>query len=180
MNKPLALVMVDLQERLLPVMHGWDPLLSRVALLVSGARLLELPILVTEQYPKGLGPTVERLSRALRPFAPFEKTSFSCFGAPGFLEALKATGCRRVALFGIEAHVCVRQTARDLLLDGFSVDLVEDAVSSRSPLDLDVGKRRMIADGARPLTVEMLLFEAMGDAKHPAFKEISKLVKEAG
>jgi nicotinamidase-related amidase len=180
MNNPLALVIVDLQERLLPVMHGQEQLLSRVALLVSGARLLGLPILVTEQYPKGLGPTVGRLSQTLRPFAPIEKTSFSCCGAPGFLEALKATGCRRVALCGIEAHVCVRQTARDLLLDGFSVDLVEDAVSSRSPMDLDAGKRRIYADGARPMTVEMLLFEVLGDAKHPAFKDLSKLVKEAG
>ncbi|MBN8217510.1 MAG: isochorismatase family protein [Spirochaetes bacterium] len=178
--KPLALVVVDLQERLLPVMHEKERLLSRCRLLLGGLTALEIPTLATQQYTKGLGPTVADLAQLLPHFDPIEKTAFSCFGAPGFPERLKATGCRRVALCGIEAHVCVRQTARDLLAAGYEVDLVVDAVSSRAPADLDAGIRRILAEGARPASVEMILFEILGDAKHPLFKDISRLVKEAG
>lgn len=171
------LVLVDFQEKLLPVMDGREALIDTVVRLVRGFRALELPILVTQQYTKGLGETDPEIREALGAFEPIEKTSFSCAGEPAFLAALRASGRRTVVLAGIETHICVAQTALSLLDLGFSVFLVEDAVSSRRILDKEAALRRMVQAGARPVTYEAALFELLGHAKATAFKEISGIVK---
>jgi len=172
------LVVVDLQERLLPAMHRPDDLLARASLMIRGAHLLGLPILVTEQYPKGLGPTVEPIREALGDaYRPLEKTAFSCCGSPAFLEALQATQRSHPVLIGIEAHVCVLQTALDLAAQSFPVHVLADAVSSRQALDRDLALDRLRQCGVAVETTEMALFQMLQDASAPEFKDLSKLVK---
>ncbi len=171
------LVMVDFQERLMPAMKEHDDLEESVCKLVQGIRTLDVPIIVTQQYTKGLGPTVPAIAEALGEFSPIEKTDFSAAGELNFLEALNEAGKTTVILCGIETHVCVAQTALILLELGYDVFLVEDAVSSRDKNDKKVAIRRMVQAGARPVTVEAVLFELLGTAKAAEFKEISRIVK---
>jgi len=129
----------------------------------------------TEQYPKGLGPTTAELARRLPADRP-AKTAFSCCGAAGFLADLRARGRPNVVLAGMETHVCVQQTALDLIEAGFTVFLPQDAVASRGPLDHATALRRLERAGAIPTTAEAVAFEWVGDAAHPQFKAVSKLV----
>lgn len=172
-----VLVLVDFQERLMPAMEDHEALGERAARLVRGIRALGLPILVTQQYTRGLGETVSILREALGEFSPIEKTSFSCAGEPAFLDALRETGRRQVILAGIETHVCVAQTALSLLELGFHVFLVRDCISSRRVTDRQTALDRMVQAGVFPATYEAVLFELLGNAKAPAFKEISGIVK---
>jgi nicotinamidase-related amidase len=171
------LVMIDFQERLMPAMKDQEALEESVCKLVNGIRTLDVPVLVTQQYTKGLGPTVPDITEALGEFSPIEKTDFSAIGELGFLEALNATGKTSIILCGIETHVCVAQTALSLLELGYDVFLVEDAVSSRDKTDKKTAIKRMVQAGARPVTVEAVLFELLGTAKAAEFKEISRIVK---
>lgn len=171
------LVLVDFQERLMPAMKDFQALETSVIKLVQGIETLGVPVLVTQQYTKGLGPTIPSIAQALGEFSPIEKTDFSAAGEMNFLEALNASGKTTVILCGIEAHVCVAQTALALLELGYDVFLAEDAVSSRNKTDKKVGVKRMIDAGARPVTVEAVLFELLGTAKAAEFKEISRIVK---
>lgn len=171
------LVMIDFQERLLPVMKDHQELEEAVIKLVRGIRTLDVPVIVTQQYTKGLGPTIPPIADALGAFSPIEKTDFSAAAELDFLEALNASKKTTVVLCGIETHVCVAQTALILLELGYDVFLVEDGVSSRSKNDKKSAIKRMIQAGARPVTVEGVLFELLGTAKAPEFKEISKIVK---
>jgi nicotinamidase-related amidase len=171
-----ALLVVDMQEKLLPAVEGKDRLLANALRLVRSAQILGIPVLATEQYPKGLGPTVEGLA-ALIPDRP-AKTSFHCLGAPGVVESLAGRGVRHVTLAGIEAHVCVAQTALELLGLGYVVQVPADAVSSRFAIDRDVAIRRLERAGAIISTTEAALFEWLGGAEHPKFKEMSGLIKE--
>jgi nicotinamidase-related amidase len=171
------LVMIDYQERLMPAMKDQESLEESVIQLVNGIRTLDVPVLVTQQYTKGLGATVQSIAEALGEFSPIEKTDFSAAGEMNFLEALNETGKTTVLLCGIEAHVCVAQTALILLELGYDVFLIEDAVSSRDKNDKKVAIKRMIQAGARPVTVEAVLFELLGTAKAAEFKEISGIVK---
>lgn len=173
-----VLVLVDFQERLMPVMKGQDELEAAVIKLIKGCRVLGVPMLVTEQYPKGLGRTVPAIRDALGDDpAPIEKTSFSCMGEPNFQEALKNTGKKTVILAGIETHVCVQQTVLDLLESNYEVYVINDGVSSRSNNDKKYAQRRMGDAGAVGTTCEAALFELLGGAREPGFKEISALVK---
>ena len=173
-----VLVVVDMQEKFVPVIDGFDAVAANVEILVRGCRILGVPILATEQYPKGLGRTIEPLRSAWDDgLQPIEKTAFSCLGEPAFVEAWSALGRRAVILAGIEAHVCVYQTVRDFLARGVDVELVADAVSSRTARNREIGLQRCVQLGARLTSVEMVLFEWLEKAGGEAFKAISRLVK---
>lgn len=170
-----ALLVVDMQEKLLRAIEGPDRLLANVLLLVQAARALGVPAFATEQYPKGLGPTVPSLA-ALIPDRP-AKLAFHAFGAPGVAEGLAERGVRHVTLVGIEAHVCIVQTALELLRAGYAVQVPADAVGSRFAVDRDSALRRLELAGAVVTRTESALFEWLGGADHPRFREISALVK---
>ncbi len=172
-----ALVVVDVQGRLAECMDGADRLLPAVRRLILGWRALGLPVLVTEQVPAKLGPTRPELADAVSGLTPIPKSSFSCCGEPAFLRALEATGLRRVLLCGIETHVCVWQTARDLLRAGYAVEVCVDAVSSRSAAHREVALARMRDEGARGTVVEMALLEQVGTAAAPTFRAVHALIK---
>ncbi len=172
-----GLVVVDIQERLLPAMHDWERLLQNAIRLVKGAGVLGLPVLATEQYPKGIGRTVPELAGAVPGFIPLEKISFSCCGARSFVPSLASKNVREVILCGIEAHVCVCQTALDLLDKGFGVFVVADAISSRTAENRQFGIERMRDAGAAIVSTEMILFELLGEAGTDPFKDILGLIK---
>jgi nicotinamidase-related amidase len=171
-----ALVVIDVQEAFRPVVLDFERVAANVGVLVQGARILGLPLLVTEQYPKGLGETVPEVARHLDGVERLEKTSFSAVGADGFPAAL-AEMRDQVLLCGIEAHVCVNQTAEDLLATGREVHVVRDAVTSRTPENRDLGVHKMEHSGAVVTSVETALFELLREAGTPEFKEIQSLVK---
>ena len=172
-----GLVVVDIQERLLPAMHERERVLQNALRLVKGAGVLNLPVIVTEQYPKGIGPTVSELAGCVPEFAPLEKTAFSCCGAQSFLPSLAPRKVRDVVLCGIEAHVCVCQTALDLLDQGFGVYVVADAISSRTAENRQFGIERMRNAGAIIASTEMILFELLEEAGTAEFKKILELIK---
>ncbi len=166
-------VVVDIQEAFRPAIDEFDGVVDASAALIQGARALDVPIVVTEQYPGGLGDTVPELLEHLEGVERLPKTVFAASRADGF-----ALGGRDQAILcGIEAHVCVTQTALDLLAGGTAVHVVTDAVSSRTAANRAVGLRRMEAAGATTSSVEMALFELLGAAGGEAFKTIQRLVK---
>ena len=167
------LCVIDVQERLVPAVADGDVVVARCRRLAEGARLLGVPAVLTEQYRKGLGATVPALAELLPP--PLEKLSFSCCGAEGFAAAI-AAGFGQIVLCGLETHVCVAQTALDLLAEGYAVFLAVDAISSRHAIDRDVALRRLMAAGAVPTTSEAVLFEWCRSASHPQFQAVRKLV----
>jgi nicotinamidase-related amidase len=182
-----VLVAIDFQERLMPVMKNAEELEQTMEKLIKGCRYVGVPILVTQQYTKGLGSTIETLTHALEApldenvgeaeFAPIEKTTFSAMGEPNFVKALEATGKKTVIMTGIEAHICVQQTTLDLIEAGYNVFIVNNAVASRNNNDKKYAVRRMTEAGAIGTTYESVLFELVGGAKEPGFKQISAIVK---
>jgi len=172
-----TLVVIDVQERLCPVMDDPRRVLFNGARLLTAANRLEVPVICTEQYPKGLGPTMIDLRSLLPAGAVVEKTAFGAMGEAGFRHALSGIGRGQVVLCGTETHVCVLQTALGLREAGFSVFVVDDACGSRRPESERAGLQRMAAAGCQVVTTEMVLFEWLGDKANPAFKDISALVK---
>ena len=173
-----ALVLVDVQERLVNALPDIQPRLPKVITALKAAAALNLDVIVTEQYPKGLGPTLADVRAACPAGAPvIEKTSFSCWGEENFRLALKAKKRQTVVLMGIEAHVCVQQTAFDLLVEAYEVVLLADAVASRNAEDCRIALELMRAKGVWVTTTESFLFSLLGSAKHPGFKAVSALVK---
>jgi nicotinamidase-related amidase len=172
-----VLVLIDVQGKLAQVMHDQETLFANLQKLVRGAAVLRLPVLWLEQNPGRMGGTIPELRELLAAQAPIAKMSFSGGGEPRFMQALEALGRRQILLAGIETHVCVYQTAVDLLAQGFEVQVAADAVSSRRPTDRDIGLARTQAEGAAITCVEMALFELMRTADHPAFREILKIVR---
>jgi nicotinamidase-related amidase len=172
-----VLVVVDIQEKLVAKIPSAETLLKNVSFLLDAANLLQVPQRVTEQYPKGLGSTVTLLKSKLSAEA-ISKTAFSCCGAPGFLADLRELNRQAIVLVGMEAHVCVLQTALDLLEASFQVYLPVDALASRTTLDSEIGLRRLERAGAILCTCESTVFEWLGDSTHPQFKAISKLIIE--
>lgn len=171
------LLLIDFQEKLMPAMKNRDELESSVVKLAKGCRILGVPILVSQQYTKGLGETVPQIKQAAGEFNPIEKTSFSCCGEPSFLAELEKTGKKTIIAAGIEAHICVQQTVLDLLEKGYNVFLVNDCIASRNNNDKKYAQRRMSESGAIGTTFESVLFELCQHSKAPEFKEISNLVK---
>jgi nicotinamidase-related amidase len=176
--KRTALAVIDVQESFRPHIPDFAELAARVALVTRAAQLLGVPFVVTEQYPKGLGHTASEI-RAVLPddFEPIEKTAFSSCGAQEFVARLEQAGARQILLCGIEAHVCVNQTAHDLLARGYQVHLLTDCISSRAEQNKRVGVEKMLRSGALPSSTELALFELMRDARHEQFKAIQKLIK---
>lgn len=164
-----AVYVIDVQERLVAVISAAARVIERCGRLVEAARLLNVPTVLSEQYPRGLGPTVPALAAALPP--PVEKTRFSCL--PGLAPPV---GVETVVLAGFETHVCVTQTALDLLATGRGVFIAVDAVASRHAIDHEVGLRRLETAGAVLTTTEAVLFEWCRTAEHPQFQAIRKLV----
>ena len=178
LTRPQAgLVVVDIQERLLPAIFEKERVLQNALRLIQGAAILQVPVFATEQYRKGLGPTMPELAAAIPNFAPLEKLAFSACGAAGFIPALKHKMVSEAILCGIEAHVCVSQTCLDLLDKGFRVFVAADAVSARTPENYRIGLDRMRAAGAVIVSTEMVLFELLEQAGTAEFKQILALVK---
>jgi nicotinamidase-related amidase len=172
-----VLVVVDVQERLFPHIYDNDLLERKIGTLIRGMKQLGVPRIVTEQYKKGLGDTIPSVKHALGDYQGIEKMTFSCCGEPNFNLALEEHFKKYVILCGIETHVCVMQTAIDLLDSGHIPVIVEDAVSSRSPLDKKVAIERVVHEGGKVATVESILFELCKVSGTAEFKEISALVK---
>ncbi len=170
-------ILIDMQEKLLAHMHDHDNLVDAAVKLVKGLNILEVPLLWNEQYPRGLGPTTEPIARLLEGSSPMEKKSFSCCGSPDFMKALEQTHAGHVILFGIEAHVCVYQTARDLLQRGYTVDIPADCVSSRTAFNKETALNRLRDLGAGIVTMEMVLFDLLQEARGDRFKAVSGIVK---
>ena len=173
-----ALLVVDVQERFRTQIAAFERMVGRIRTLVLGAALLDVPVVVTEQYPKGLGPTVAELAEILDGAETLEKRSFSSAAAPGLDDLLRRLGRRQLVLVGLEAHVCVHQTATDLLRGGLSVHAAVDAIESRDPAARAVALQRMAADGVHVTTVETALFELLRTADHERFRDVQALVKE--
>lgn len=169
-----CLVLIDVQEKLMPLVQNAEAVLERCHWLMRLARDLTIPLLASEQYPKGLGSTVELLRPLISPEKLVEKVDFSCFKAQQFQEHLKASQKKQLVLIGIETHVCVLQTALDLQQAGYEVFVVVDAVSSRSELDYKYGLKRMKQAGVHLVTSEMVFFEWIGQAGTDEFRTMSK------
>jgi len=172
-----VVVVVDVQGRLAELMQGREELFEEVRRLAAGARCLGLPLLVTEQNPAKLGATRTELADAVAGAPVFAKMTFSCAGEPAFMAALAASGRGQVLLCGIEAHVCMWQTAAELLALGYQVYVAADAVSSRTVLNRELGLARMRDAGAVLVSTEMALMELMRTAEHPRFREVLKLIR---
>jgi nicotinamidase-related amidase len=172
------LVVVDVQEKFMPVLFEPQRLVFACQLLIGGAKILGLPILVTEQLPEKLGPTVTELREVLgSDYRPIIKAEFSAFANESFRRTFAATERTQLILCGIEAHVCIRQTTLDALALGYEVFLVEDAVSSRYELLYRSGVQSCVEAGAKRTNAEAVLFELMATAEHPQFREVQNLVK---
>ncbi len=173
-----ALVVIDVQEAFRSSIPDFVEIVGRISTAVRGCQLLDVPVIVTEQYSKGLGRTAEEILFVLPDdFEPIEKTAFSSCGASAFIEELARIAAKQIVLCGIETHVCVNQTAHDLLDRGFQVHLLNDAVGSRYESDKKAGLKKMYSSGVVPSSTEMMFFELMKDAKHAQFKEVQKLVR---
>jgi len=171
-----ALLVVDIQEKLLPKIMQAGEVLRNASFLVNAAKVLGVPVIATEQYPKGLGPTVEPIRGLLT--TVWEKKTFSAVAEGGALDFLKSDARIKVVVVGIEAHICVMQTVLDLLNQGFHVFVCVDAVSSRYAIDVKIALKRMQQAGAILVTSETCVYEWLETAANPAFREISAMVQE--
>jgi nicotinamidase-related amidase len=170
-------LVIDIQERLVPAMEENEILVEHCIKLIKGLQILGLPVLVTQQYTKGLGETIEPIKSLFNDFQFVEKKDFSCFDEPVFAEKLRQSAAKYVVICGIEAHVCVLQTAIDLKEAGFVPVVVMDCISSRSFDHVDLAAERFRHEGILMTSMESVLFELTRSAGEPEFKEISKLVK---
>ncbi|MBL1319526.1 MAG: hydrolase [Methylophaga sp.] len=172
------LVLIDIQQRLLSAMpeHAGEAMVHQAAVLGQAANKLNIPVMVTEQYPEGLGETVEALQSQVSFPEKIEKTCFSCADSNNFMSSLRTSHRRQVILTGMETHICVLQTALALIAQGFQVFVVEDAICSRTQQNQDNALHRLRQAGVIITNTESVLFEWLSDAKHPAFKTLSKLI----
>ena len=173
-----VLVVVDLQEKFRDLIHGMDQVVDGSSRLIRFCQALDIPILVTEHYPRGLGVTLSEIRRLFQPFSCIEKIHFSCGGNPEFNEAVKKLGRDQIILCGIETHVCIYQTAFDLAGDGHQVAVAVDAVSSCSPSDREIGLKRMSEIGIQSMGVQMLMFEILKKAGTEQFKKVAPIIKD--
>jgi nicotinamidase-related amidase len=175
-RKNAAVVVIDIQERLVPVMWNFAPVEKYARAMIQAGRELGLPLLCTEQYPKGLGPTLPSI-RELLPSPPLVKMHFSCGADPGFTKALADTGRKQVIALGMESHVCVFQTCRDLVDQGYEVFLCADAVTSRMEEHRRVALEQMRGFGVVVTSAETVIFDLLREAGTPEFKRVSPYVK---
>jgi nicotinamidase-related amidase len=170
-------IAVDYQEKLIPAIFEKEQIVSNSILLFEGLKELGVPILVTEQYPKGLGRTIEPMTAVFQGAKFFEKTSFSCYETEDAIKAIKDAGRKNIIVTGTETHVCVLQSVIDMISDGFNLIVVSDCVGSRKANDKEYGLKRAAKEGAIITTYEAILFELLRGASSPSFKAISKIVK---
>ena len=173
-----ALVVVDVQEAFRSAIPEFPQIASRISIAVRGFHILNLPVIITEQYPKGLGRTAEEILFSVpTEFEFVEKTTFSSCGALPFIEQLRASSASQIVLCGLESHICVNQTAHDLLSENFEVHVMTDCVGSRYTQDKEAALRKMQMNGVVPSSLEMALFELLRDSRHELFKVIQNLIK---
>ncbi|KXK39561.1 MAG: hydrolase [Saprospiraceae bacterium] len=171
------LVVVDVQERLMPVIHNSESAIQNIQKLIDGASILGMDFLVTEQYPKGLGHTVAELTFDRNQTVVLTKDTFSCMLEPSIVEAISKTKKQHLILCGAEAHICVLKTALEAVAQGYTVHVVADAVSSRTPENKNLGLERMRQSGVYIVSLEMILFMLIDCAGTDQFRAISKLIK---
>jgi nicotinamidase-related amidase len=172
-----ALILVDVQAKLVPAMDGKETLLENLKRLIQGVRILGISILWTEQNPAGLGPTLSEIADLLPDQKPMSKYSFSCCGNEQFKNKLDTLNRKNLLIAGIESHVCVYQTVADLIHLQYEVQVVADAVASRTPENKRIGLEKSKSAGACLTSTETVLFELLKDAKSEKFKEIIKIIK---
>jgi nicotinamidase-related amidase len=172
-----VLVIIDIQERLASVMNERGKVIGNCLHLIESAKLLHVPVVLTEQYPKGLGPTVSEIKTVLPTHEPVEKTTFSCCGEPAFLDRLSLSRRRKVLLCGMETHICVLQSCVDLMRGGFTVHAVSDAQCSRAKENHKIGLELMRDAGAVITCTETALFQLLEKAGTEEFKTISKRIR---
>ena len=172
-----AFVVIDFQEKLMPVISAKELLEDKVVRLVKGMKTLEIPTIVTQQYTKGIGDTIPAVAEALGDFEPVDKTSFGCMENEEFAARLKALNRKNIVVCGIEAHICVQQTVLQLLDAGYTVSVAADCISSRSQEDRMWSITRMGEAGAIITTYESILYELLRDSKAEGFKAVSAIVK---
>jgi nicotinamidase-related amidase len=172
-----VLLLIDFQERIFPAINEHEKLSRNVPILIEGMKALDIPVFVTEQYVKGLGPTIQEIADKIQGLERIEKASFSCCDEPRFMMELASSGKDIVIIAGIESHVCVLQTVIDLQENGFHPVVVEDCISSRKPNDKLMAIERMRKEGVIITTYEAILFELLRYSGGDTFKAISRLVK---
>jgi nicotinamidase-related amidase len=172
-----VLIIIDVQEKLTRVMHEREALISNLQRLVKGMAVLEIPEIITEQYPQGLGPTIPEITGLLVEVSPISKTVFSCWNEEKFVSKLKSLQRTQVLICGIEGHVCVYQTACDLIANGYETYAVTDTITSRTPDNRQLSFEMMKQAGVRLTGTETVLFELLKIAQGEKFKKISQIVK---
>jgi nicotinamidase-related amidase len=170
-------VFIDIQEKLVPVMNEKETLLEHIQILLQGLQVLEIPLVFTQQYTKGLGETIEPLQSLIPNFSPVEKSDFSCYGSTEFKEFLRTNKSKQVILCGIEAHVCVLQTAIDLKEAGFTPIVITDCISARTSANVEIALERLRHEQIMTSGYESILFELTRTSQSESFKAISRLVK---
>ncbi|MEM4245952.1 MAG: hydrolase [Candidatus Bathyarchaeia archaeon] len=173
----VIILCIDFQEKLLPYIFDFEKIVKNAIIMIKAAKILQVPIIVTEQYPKGIGRTVKPVADALGEYQPVEKVHFSCFQEEDFTSKLQKLGRENLIIMGIESHVCIYQTTREAINAGYHAYILEDAMSSRVRENHEIAVRRMISEGAIPSSVEMTIFELLKKAGTPEFREILKIVK---
>ena len=171
-----ALIVIDVQEKLLPQIIEKEKLVENIVKLIKFANIINIPIILTEQYPKGLGHTITEIKEILPDLLPIEKTTFNCFGSEKFNEQLSEINISTLIVVGIETHVCINQTALSGI-DNFKVCVISDAVSSRTKENWHIGLERIKQNGAIISSTEMVMYELLRDAKTKEFKESLELLK---
>lgn len=172
-----VLVVVDVQEKLLPYVADKDEVTKNLQMLIKFSYIMGMPLVLTEHYPKGLGRTVPEIKEVLKEYKPIEKVIFSCFGSEEFKLRLKELGAKTLMLMGIESHICIEQTALDAINSGYKVHVISDAIASRTLRNLEIGIEKMRQFGAVISSTEMAMYEIMERADTKEFKETLSLVK---
>jgi len=172
-----ALLIVDIQERLADLMESKAQLTKNVSILIQASEQLNIPIIYTEQVPEKIGKTISAIAQYLEKYRVIEKRCFSCYGEGTFVERLEAVSRKQIVITGIETHVCIYQTVCDLMDKNYEVQVIEDAVSSRSIANKKAALKKIEKKGAEITTTEMIIFEWLKTAEHEKFHEISKLIR---
>lgn len=172
-----SLLIIDMQERILPVIRNYESVLANTIKLIRGFKILQLPVYFTEQYPKGLGATSQKILDELDGYSAYQKMSFSCSGAENLFAEFHKKNLTQIVVCGVESHVCVQQTVLDLIANNHQVNLAADAVSSRKEIDYNIALDRMRTLGAEITTTESILFELLEVCGTAEFKEVSKIIK---
>ena len=172
-----AILLVDYQEKFVPILHENEKTVGNIRLLLSGANIYSIPVIVSEQVPEKLGSTINELKEHTKGSIYFSKKAMSCCGQAGFIEELKKRNIKKIGVCGIEAHVCVLQTSLDLVQNGFQVHLVCDAITSRIPYNKEIAIRKMKQAGVIISSVETILFEVAYEAGTDEFKKLQQLLK---